>query len=305
MTMPGNVTSHQEEKPSLGTLADELPERRRRRLNAEAEERERGLEEDGGRDQERHGDDDRPHGAREHVPEHDAHVSRTRGLRRLDELLLAQREEGAADDARESDPDQQRDDDADAPRLALAEVGGEHEQDCEERNDEDQVDEPHEQVVDDPAVVAGDRADDRSQHGRDGRDEERDPERRLKPVNDPAQVVAAELVGSEEMPPVERRPHDDVLEVELVVAVRRDLVREYGDERHEDQDDQARDRQLVAEEADPRVRPLAPRLELEAGLVGELDIARDRSSRRDGGSERVGNGVRIAHSRRTRGSSQP
>ena len=95
-----------------------------------------------------------------------------------------------------------------------------------------------------------------------------------KPEDDPAQVVAAELVGAEEMPPFGRRGLDDVLEVELVEAVRRDLFRKDRHHRREDQHHQARDRELVTEEADPRVRPLAPRLDLEARLVGELDVAR-------------------------------
>src|SRR5262245_11305785 len=69
---------------------DQDPERRRRRLDAEAEERERRLCED------RSGDGERcvyDHGAervREDMPEHDPHVARAARPRRLDVLLLSQ-----------------------------------------------------------------------------------------------------------------------------------------------------------------------------------------------------------------------
>ena len=55
---------------------------------------------------ERHGDDDRADAVREDVPDDDAHVACARGLRRLDELLLAQREEQPADDSREAHPEE-------------------------------------------------------------------------------------------------------------------------------------------------------------------------------------------------------
>src|SRR5688500_4932743 len=78
-----------------GALArvDELAERRVRRRHAKAEERERGLEQDGQRDGERGRHHDRPHRVGQHVPEDDAAARRADGARGLDELLLAQREE--------------------------------------------------------------------------------------------------------------------------------------------------------------------------------------------------------------------
>src|SRR5262245_36089608 len=74
-------------------VGDELPECRRRRLHAEAEVREVGLEQDGAAERECREHDDRPERVREHVPEHDAQVTRSGGLGRIDVLLLAKREE--------------------------------------------------------------------------------------------------------------------------------------------------------------------------------------------------------------------
>src|SRR3954468_19056174 len=75
---------------ALLAVGDQRPERRRRRLDAEAEERERRLDDDRRADRQGAVDDDRPERVREDVPEHDPHVTRARGLRRLDVLLLAQ-----------------------------------------------------------------------------------------------------------------------------------------------------------------------------------------------------------------------
>src|SRR5262249_34458604 len=77
------------------TVRGETTERRRGRLDTEAEERERGLDQDRGRNGERARNDDRTERVGKHVPEHDARVPGTRRLRRLDVLLLSQRQEHA------------------------------------------------------------------------------------------------------------------------------------------------------------------------------------------------------------------
>ena len=127
------------------------------------------------------------------------------GVRRLDELLLPQREERAADDTCEVHPEQERKDEPDPERLALTEVCGGTSRTTRNGNNEEQVDEAHQEVVDLSAVVAGDRPHDRAQKGRDHGDEERHPERRAKPEDDAAQVVAPELVGPEQVPAAQRR----------------------------------------------------------------------------------------------------
>ena len=90
-------------------------------------------------------------------------------------------------------------------RVVRAEEDGGGQQDREAGQREDQVGEAHQQVVGVAAEVAGQRADRRSDHGREKRDEDRDPERRPDAVDDPAQVVAAELIGAEDVPALERR----------------------------------------------------------------------------------------------------
>src|SRR6476661_8999104 len=62
------------------TAGDEHAERGCRRLDAEAEERERRLGDDRCGDRDRPVDDDRAKRVREDVAEHDAHVVRTTGL---------------------------------------------------------------------------------------------------------------------------------------------------------------------------------------------------------------------------------
>src|SRR3954462_12360400 len=73
---------------ALLAVGDQRAERGRRRLDPEAEERERGLDDDRGADRQGAVDDDRAERVREDVPEHDPHVARARGFRGLDVLLL-------------------------------------------------------------------------------------------------------------------------------------------------------------------------------------------------------------------------
>ena len=205
ITRPGIVTSHQAEKPETWPSAMSFPSAgvggwtpKPRNESAASMRIARG-------DQQRHRDDDRPDAARQHVPEHDSEIPRPGCLGSLDELLLAEREERAADDTCEVHPEEERKDEPDAERLALAEIRREDEQDDEERDHEKEVDEPHEQVVDLPAVVPGDCSHDRAQNGGHAGDEERHPERRSEPEDDAAQVVAPELVGTEQVPAAQRR----------------------------------------------------------------------------------------------------
>ena len=125
-------------------------------------------------DRERAVDDDRPERVREDVPEHDPQVARAGGLRRLDVLLLAQREEDAAHDARDPRPEEEREDDRHAPLTALTEQRRGGEQDGEQRQRQHEVGEAHQDVVDPAAVVAGDRADDEADDRRDDGDEDAD-----------------------------------------------------------------------------------------------------------------------------------
>src|SRR3954471_17620041 len=69
-------------------VGQHAPPRRRRRLHAETEERQRGLRDDGGGDGERGVDQDGPDGVGDEVAHDDALVRRARRPGRLDVLLL-------------------------------------------------------------------------------------------------------------------------------------------------------------------------------------------------------------------------
>ena len=186
-------------------------------------------------------------------------------------------------------------------RVVRAEIHRRGQQDGQARQREDEVGEAHEQVVGAPAVVPGQRADRGSDRGRENRDEQCDPERRPDPVDDPAEIVAAELIGAEDVPAVERRRRGetggriDVVEVDLVEAVGSDLLREDRDEREEDQDDEADDGHLVAEEAHARVRPLTARFDLDAGLVREVGVRCERGDALGRDDARAGRHRRLHH----------
>src|SRR6476646_3339345 len=74
-----------------------------------------------------------------------------------------------------------------------------------------------------------------------------------------------------------RRTLDDVVEVDLEVAVRRDEAGEDSGAEDDHQAEQPHEREPVAEEAHARVRPLAAHLEVEAGRVGVVDSRHHRA----------------------------
>src|SRR5436190_5679604 len=113
-------------------IADEHTEGRRRRLDPEVEEGERRFHQDRGADGERRVDHDQTEGVREDVPEHQARVAGPGGLRGLDVLLLPQGEEDAPDDTGDSRPEEEDEDERDAPLVALPEQSRRREQDGEQ-----------------------------------------------------------------------------------------------------------------------------------------------------------------------------
>src|SRR5581483_9395993 len=125
-------TRKDRQPPLLGVrlrVRDEDAERRGRVLDPEPEERERGLGDDRRADGERSVDDDRAEGVREDVAEHDPHVAGAARLRRLDVLLLAEREEDAAHDACDARPEEGGEDERRPPLAPLAEERGRRQQD--------------------------------------------------------------------------------------------------------------------------------------------------------------------------------
>ena len=79
-----------------------------------------------------------------------------------------------AHDARERRPEEEREDERDAPLVALPEQRGGGEQHDEQRQREHEVGEAHQEVVDPAAVVAGDGADEEADDRRDDRDGDAD-----------------------------------------------------------------------------------------------------------------------------------
>ena len=153
-------------------------------------------------------------------------------------------------------------------------VRGRHEQHGERRHGEHEVGEAHERVVHGPAEVAGDRTDRGPDSRGEDRDDERHPEGCPNAVDDATEIVAPELVGSEPVVPFSGGRRVRVREIELVVRVRSELLREDPDEREAEQRDEAHHRQAMAQEPPPCVGPLAARLDLDARLVREREIGR-------------------------------
>ena len=133
--------------------------------------------------------------------------------RRLDELLLAQRQHLAADDPRHVGPARERDhedDDAEAgldqaaetagaaaARLAERAGGGEAGREQQVGDREQDVDAAGDERVDPAAVVAGEEAGDDAEEGREEGRDEGDDQRDAGAVDGPAEDVAAELVDAE------------------------------------------------------------------------------------------------------------
>src|SRR5215216_5743152 len=88
----------------LAGLGDHRAPRRRAAGDADAEERERRLEQDVGRDQQRRVDDQRREEVGENLPRDDPRVRRAQRACGLDELLLTQGQDLTAHDARDVRP---------------------------------------------------------------------------------------------------------------------------------------------------------------------------------------------------------
>ena len=158
------------------------------------------------------------------MPAHLAQRGRAEAARGFHELLLAQREELSADEARHRHPAQPTDHDDDQNEHAgfgaerflqrLAKEIDEQEQQGKAGETEEQVRDAHQRVVHGAPRVAGRGADedthgDGDQHGRHA-DGERDPAA----VEHAGQHVLPQVIGAERMRP--RRPFQLGLEVDLV-----------------------------------------------------------------------------------------
>ena len=116
---PGKTMYHQAVLKIGDGVGDHLAPARGRRPDPDAEERERRLEQDVGRDQQARVDDQRRHQVGQDLPEQDPRVRRAQRARRLDELLLAQRQHLPARDPRDVGEASDHDDEDDRRRARL------------------------------------------------------------------------------------------------------------------------------------------------------------------------------------------
>src|SRR5919108_3579184 len=174
-----------------------------------SEERERGLEDDVVRDDQRGVDDDRRHHVREDVPAHDPEVAGALRLRGLDELLLAKGQDLASHDTRDVRPAEEPDDHADEEQAGLQQAeqtalpagatgGGQAHRQQQGGHRHHDVRHPGQEHVGLPPVVPRRDADPDPDHQGDPRREERHDEGRPGPVDHPDHDVSSHAVRPEE-----------------------------------------------------------------------------------------------------------
>ena len=237
-------------------LADAQAPVRRRRLETDAEERQRRHGEDRVAESDGHLDDGRTEDVREDLARQDEQPRLAAKLRGGHVIELALREHGRADgprdDRREQDPDDEDDDERRGAEDDQRQQGDE-----DHRQRKEGFDEAAEDVVDPATVVAHDQA----QQGAGGDPEQGrqrgDDEDVARSDHDPRQDVATEPVGPE---PV-LRTRRQVAGGEVVErVVRRDALAEDGADDPADDDDVAEDERRAADEHTQRLatslRPL-------------------------------------------------
>ena len=104
MAMPGKEQNVRRVAEELTCLFDHRSPARRRRRNAEAEERKRRFGQDGARHAERRLNDQRLDRVRQNVRKQDPHIARAERLRGLDEIVFADLQHLPAHHARVADP---------------------------------------------------------------------------------------------------------------------------------------------------------------------------------------------------------
>ena len=198
MTVDGDRHRREQRRPPdpgdhVGVLLGDLEAPvRRRRLDAHAEERQRGDREDRVAEADGQLDDDRALDVREDLADHDeqARLAAQLGGRDVVELALGQdrRPHGAGDDRREQDAH-----DADDDERRRAQDDERQQRDEDDRQGQERLDDAAQDLVDATAVVAHDQAQQRPGHDPDERrrrgDHEARPARRRRPARtrrDPA-----------------------------------------------------------------------------------------------------------------------
>ncbi len=207
------------------------------RLDAQPQVAEAGLGQDGVAQVEGGVDDDGGHGVGQDVPQNDSPVGTPHHPGRVHELHFPQREEGAANDARQAHPPEDHQDADDLPDGPLPQAGKDQEQ-GQAGNGEHEVGETHQQGVDEASIVSRDGADEDAGQGAQKGCRETHEEGDAPSLQQPRQDVAAQLVRPQ---PVGRGGRlQMLLQIDPAVAVRREpgsQQRGQGDDSQEAQRD--------------------------------------------------------------------
>src|SRR5437868_3702033 len=281
--------SREREVPPRGVvdgrcLGQHLPPARPGRRDADSEERQRCFEQDVLRNDQRRVDDDRRDEVGEKLAEDDGAAARAARPRGLDELLLAQRENLAADDAADVRPVDDDDGDDHRPQTRMDEPGratvperargGDTESEEQNRERERDVDEPRDDGVDPAAEIPGGHPENDTDRDRDGGRQKRDLERHLCSVEHAREDVAPNLVDPEEEARgwACRRPED--VELVRVLRVRRmperrgDRPGEHRDEDEQQDEDERDDCDAISLEPHPEELPRGPAEDLDGDEIG-------------------------------------
>src|SRR5207249_12208719 len=229
----------------------------------ETQEGQRRLRDDRRRDVDGGGHQHRTHRVRQTVAEHLTEGRRPETARRLDELLLAERQELGAHQARDRHPAQAPDDRDDQDEYAslraerlpqrVAEEVDDQQQQGEPRERQEHVGDAHQRVVDLAAHEPRRRANrgpdrDRDQHRRDPHGE-----RDAASIEHARQQILAEVVGAERVAP--GRALELGLEVDFVDRVAPHQWTGQYREHHRHQDDAADHGEVVATETASSLEP--------------------------------------------------
>ena len=201
--------------------------------------------------------------------EHDPEAAGALGGGGEDEFTLAHRQRRAAHEPRHRRPADQGDDHDDAieayvfvlgqrrRQAELVEVDRrQHDQERQQRQGDHAVGQAHQQGVQPAAVIARPEADDGADDGGDEGGDEADEERHLAAIEQAQEEIAPQLVGAERM--AERGALEAVEQIDRLgvdAACRLDQGRRHGQRGKDDEQEPARHRQMVIEEAAPQQPP--------------------------------------------------
>src|SRR5512142_1623992 len=179
---------------------EEAPPGGSRRLDAETEEAQRRLDEDGASDSQGGRDEDGRQAVRQDVLHDDASVSRADGVGRYHELPFLERDELGANEPRRLHPTREPDHGHDVDDARLED--GDHGKHQEDRRDgEHDVHQPHDHSVYPAAVITGDGAKDDSDDGRDADRHEAHLERYPSSPEHARENVPSQFIRTQRMGP--------------------------------------------------------------------------------------------------------